>query len=173
MRNEEVDLSDIVKTITAQLKKAEPGRQVEFVIAENAKHVADERLLHAALENLIDNSWKFTRRNPRARIEFGITVLDGETAYFVRDDGAGFDMKYADKLFTPFKRLHNADEFPGTGIGLATVKRIIHRHGGRIWFEAEKGKGATFYFTLGQQVSYAGRPTDKTDTVSLAAATKR
>ena len=173
MRNEEVDLSGIVKAITAQLKKAEPERQVEFVIAENVKHVADERLLHAALENLIDNSWKFTRLHPRARIEFGMTVLDGETVYFVRDDGAGFDMKYADKLFTPFKRLHNADEFPGTGIGLATVQRIIHRHGGRIWFEGEKGKGATFYFTLGQQVSRAGKLTENTDKVYLAAATKR
>ena len=108
----------------------------------------DPYLMQIALENLLDNAWKFTGKEAHPRIEFGTTVKDGETAYFIRDNGAGFDMAYVDKLFGAFQRLHTTEEFPGTGIGLATVQRIIHRHGGRVWAEGEIGKGATFYFTL-------------------------
>jgi light-regulated signal transduction histidine kinase (bacteriophytochrome) len=99
-------------------------------------------------ENLLGNSWKFTRKHPDARIEFGATTREGERAYFVRDDGAGFDMAYADKLFRPFQRLHTADDFEGTGIGLATVQRIVQRHGGRVWGEGRVEGGSTFYFVL-------------------------
>jgi light-regulated signal transduction histidine kinase (bacteriophytochrome) len=97
---------------------------------------------------LLDNAWKFTGKHDKARIEFGVTQVNNEKAFFIRDDGAGFDMKYVDKLFGPFQRLHKADKFSGTGIGLATVQRIVIRHGGRVWVEAEIEKGATFYFTL-------------------------
>ena len=100
------------------------------------------------LENLLGNAWKFSSKNPSSKIEFGSTMHEGEKAYFVRDDGDGFDMAYASKLFGAFQRLHSSGDFKGTGIGLATVRRIIHRHGGQVWAEAEKGKGATFYFTI-------------------------
>jgi light-regulated signal transduction histidine kinase (bacteriophytochrome) len=105
--------------------------------------------MRIALENLLGNAWKFTRDVLHPRVEFGTRAVSGETVYFVADNGAGFDMQYADKLFGAFQRLHGPDEFEGTGIGLATVQRIIHRHGGRIWAESAVGKGATFYFTLG------------------------
>ena len=108
----------------------------------------DGTLLRVALENLLRNAWKFTGKQPRARIEFGVAEREGTRAYFVRDDGAGFDKAYADKLFGAFQRLHGASEFEGTGIGLATVQRIVHRHGGRVWAQGRVGHGATFYFTL-------------------------
>ena len=108
----------------------------------------DPNLMQIAMENLMGNAWKFTGKEAHPKIEFGTTVRDGETACFIRDNGAGFDMAYAGKLFGAFQRLHTTDEFPGTGIGLATVQRIIHRHGGKVWAEGEKGKGAVFYFTL-------------------------
>ncbi len=104
--------------------------------------------MHIALENLIDNAWKFTGRQKEPQIEFGATLKDEKNVFFIRDNGVGFDMAYAHKLFGAFQRLHTSDEFPGTGIGLATVQRIIHRHGGKIWAESEVGKGAVFYFTL-------------------------
>src|SRR5262249_20346537 len=109
----------------------------------------DPRLVQAVLDNLMGNAWKFTGKTPDARIEMGQMVeASGETAFFVRDNGAGFDMAYAERLFGAFQRLHGQNEFTGTGIGLATVQRVIHRHGGRVWAEAEVGNGATFYFTL-------------------------
>jgi light-regulated signal transduction histidine kinase (bacteriophytochrome) len=115
------------------------------------KVVGDPRLLRAALENLLGNAWKFTSKTEKARIEVGMMRDAGRTVYFVRDNGAGFDMKYVDKLFGAFQRLHSEKEFAGTGIGLATVQRIIHRHGGRIWVDAAPGKGAAFFFTLGAE----------------------
>ena len=148
MRREVVDLSALAQAITAELQNREPGRHVEFVIAEGMEVNGDKRLLMVVLENLLGNAWKFTEKHPRARIECGITQVNGKPAYFVRDDGAGFDMAYADKLFGAFQRLHGTTEFPGTGIGLATVQRIIHRHGGQVWAEGAVEQGATFYFTL-------------------------
>jgi len=118
------------------------------VIMPDLKTRGDNHLLQVLLENLLSNAWKFTSKHSQARIEFGTTHIKGEQTFFVRDNGAGFDMTYVDKLFTPFQRLHSDREFPGTGIGLATVQRIINRHNGRIWAEAEIEKGATFYFTL-------------------------
>ena len=145
-----VDLSAVVHLITEELQERQPDRQVEFVIAEGITANGDDQLLRIVLENLLGNAWKFTSRRAHAHIEFGVEPHpDGKTAYFVRDDGAGFDMDYAAKLFNPFERLHNEKEFPGIGIGLATVQRIIQRQGGRVWAKGEVGKGATFYFTLG------------------------
>lgn len=149
LRPETINLSALVKTIADELCTLEPERQVEFVTATNVLVKADALLMRAALENLLGNAWKFTAKHPTARIEFGIqTQPNGQAIYFVRDDGAGFDMAYADKLFGAFQRLHTPADFSGTGIGLATVQRIIHRHGGGIWAEGEVEQGATFYFTL-------------------------
>ncbi len=144
-----VNLSLLAETFFQNLKKTEPGRQVDVMIHPELKAVGDERLLQSLLANLFENAWKFTGKRPRTKIEFGIVKNKHEDAYFVRDDGVGFDMAYVDKLFKPFERLH-VDEFPGTGIGLATVQRIIRRHGGRVWAEGIVDKGATFYFTLGE-----------------------
>ncbi len=148
MRREVVDLSALAQAIAAEHQNRESGRQVEFVITEGMKINGDKRLLMVVLENLLGNAWKFTEKHPRARIECGVTQVNGKSAYFVRDDGAGFDMAYADKLFGAFQRLHGTTEFSGTGIGLATVQRIIHRHGGQVWAEGAVEQGATFYFTL-------------------------
>jgi hypothetical protein len=143
-----VDLSGMADSILMRLQQAEPNRSVEWVIAPGLVAQADYPLLRVAFENLLGNAWKFTGRQARARIEFQSMPQSDRLAYFVRDNGAGFDMAYASKLFGPFQRLHSPADFPGTGIGLATVQRIIHRHGGLIWAEAEKNRGATFYFTL-------------------------
>ncbi len=149
LRPETVNLSALVKTIADELCAIEPERQVEFVIAPNVRVKADALLMRAVLENLLGNAWKFSAKHPTACIEFGMQVQsDGQTIYFVRDDGAGFDMAYVDKLFGAFQRLHTPAEFSGTGIGLATVQRIIHRHGGQIWAEGGVEQGATFYFKL-------------------------
>jgi len=148
MRREKLDLSAVAKSIAAELQEAEPGRRVEFVIESDLNAVGDSQLLRAAIENLLRNSWKYTSAHLQARIEFGKSRQDGKSSFFVRDDGAGFDPRYADRLFGAFQRLHAATEFPGTGVGLATVQRIIHRHGGEIWAEGAVEKGATFYFTL-------------------------
>jgi signal transduction histidine kinase len=146
-----VDLAALARDVATALRGAEPGRAVEFVIPETLPASGDARLLRVALENLLGNAWKFTSRCPHPRIELGAATLpDGQTAYAVRDNGAGFDMAHAGRLFGAFQRLHGEDEFPGTGIGLATVQRIIARHGGRIWAEAAVGQGATFSFTLGR-----------------------
>jgi PAS domain S-box-containing protein len=148
MRTEPVDLSAIANGILAELSKADPSRQVECVVEKNLVGHGDQRLLSLVLENLLGNAWKFTSKTPRAKIEFAATVQDGERFYFVRDNGAGFDMAYAEKLFGAFQRLHSLSEFPGTGVGLATVQRIIRRHGGRVSAVGAQGKGATFSFTL-------------------------
>ncbi|MBI3565699.1 MAG: hypothetical protein HY079_10925, partial [Elusimicrobia bacterium] len=133
LRREGVDLSGLAAEIAARLKSTAPERAVEFVVAPGVVAVGDPGLLRAALENLLGNSWKYTSRKPRARIEFGTLTRGARRTYFVRDDGAGFDMDHAEKLFKPFSRLHSPGEFEGTGIGLATVQRIVERHGGRIW----------------------------------------
>ena len=148
MQQEPVDLSALGRTIAAELQQRQPERRIEFVIADELTANGDARLLEAALENLLENAWKFTGKHAHARIEFGYMEVDGKGAYFVRDDGIGFDMAYTDKLFGAFQRLHSSDEFEGTGIGLATVQRIIHRHGGEVWGESAVEQGATFYFTL-------------------------
>ncbi|MFC1902938.1 ATP-binding protein [Chloroflexota bacterium] len=148
MRHETVDLSALAQSIAEELQETQPERQVAFVIASGLTTSGDPQLWRLLMENLLSNSWKFTGYHPKARIEFGATRSDGKEAFFVRDDGAGFDMTYADKLFGVFQRLHAQDEFPGNGVGLATVQRIAHRHGGQVWAEGEVGKGATFYFTL-------------------------
>jgi light-regulated signal transduction histidine kinase (bacteriophytochrome) len=147
-----LDLSALAQAVAADLQQRAPARRVEFVIAPGIMARADAQLMRAVLENLLGNAWKFTSKAPAARIEFGEKRErhDGqeERIYFVRDNGAGFDMAQADKLFQTFQRLHGPDDFPGSGIGLATVKRVIHRHGGRVWAEGAEGQGATFYFTL-------------------------
>jgi light-regulated signal transduction histidine kinase (bacteriophytochrome) len=145
-----VDLSALARAIARDLQQQDPGRQVTFIIADGLTVRGDATLLQAALENLLGNAWKFTAKRRAATIEFGQTHQNGKTVYVVRDDGAGFDMAYADKLFGPFQRLHQQREFPGTGIGLATVQRIIRRHGGRVWAEGAVEQGATFYITLGE-----------------------
>ncbi len=148
MRRETVDLTSLATTIAEELREGNPERSTELVITEGLTTVGDPRLLRVALRNLLENAWKFTAGEQRARIEFGVASQDGYPTYHVRDNGAGFDMAYSGKLFRAFQRLHTADEFEGSGIGLAAVARVIERHGGRIWAEGEVGKGATFYFTL-------------------------
>ena len=144
----DVDLSALAAEIGRELSARDPQRSVELAIAPGLRALADPRLLNAALTNLLENAWKYTRKRAHARIEVGSTEQEGETVYFVRDDGAGFDMAYAKKLFGVFQRLHAEREFEGTGIGLVTVQRIVQRHGGRIWAEAAVDQGATFFFTL-------------------------
>jgi signal transduction histidine kinase len=144
-----VDLSELARDILDSLQQRDPARRLTITVVPQSPARADGRLLRIALENLLDNAWKFTGKQNHARIEFGCTVAaNDQPLYFVRDNGIGFDAAQGDKLFNPFQRLHTADEFPGTGIGLATVQRIIHRHNGRIWVEAAVNQGATFYFTL-------------------------
>lgn len=148
MAIQNIDLSKMVKVIAKTLLENQPERKVEFIITDNIIAMGDNRLVRIILENLIGNAWKYTSKHEKARIEFGIQKQNEKLVYFIQDDGAGFDMKYANKLFGTFQRLHDSKEFPGTGIGLATVQRIIHRHGGKVWGEGEVDKGATFYFTL-------------------------
>jgi light-regulated signal transduction histidine kinase (bacteriophytochrome) len=148
METRPVDLSALATEIAHELGRSQPEREVEFVLAPGLTVSGDAELLRAALQNLMSNAWKFTARQSHARIEFGVTHTEGGATYFVRDNGAGFDMKRADRLFGAFQRLHRQADYPGTGVGLATVKRTIHRHGGRVWAEASVGRGATFHFTL-------------------------
>lgn len=143
-----IDLSQLAATIIAELRQGEPERTVKLTIAPDLWAYGDPTLLQVLLTNLLGNAWKFTRKQPEATIEFGTLTHQGEKSFFIRDNGAGFDMKYAAKLFVAFQRLHGFDQFEGTGIGLATVQRVIAKHGGRIWVEAEIDKGATFHFTL-------------------------
>lgn len=143
-----VDVSTLARQLAGELASGDPERKVDVVIAPGLEARADEGLLRVVLQNLIGNAWKFTSKRGDARIEVGMVAANGERAYYVRDNGAGFDMAYAPKLFGAFQRLHRATEFPGTGVGLATVQRIVHRHGGRVWAESAVNRGATFYFTL-------------------------
>jgi PAS domain S-box-containing protein len=145
---ERIDLSEIVRTTAAQLRESAPQRKVEFVIDDSLFAHGDRRLLGILFDNLLGNAFKFTAIQPKARIEFGSVLKDGRNVFFIRDNGAGFDMAYASKLFGVFQRLHAEREFEGIGIGLATVQRIIRRHGGDIWAQGEVNKGATFYFVF-------------------------
>ncbi len=149
LNRQKVNLSDIAVQITEELQTNEPSRKVEFEITPELIVDGDAPLLRIVLENLLSNAFKFSSKQTYAKITLGVAEIEGERVIFVRDNGAGFDMAYITKLFSPFQRLHAADEYPGTGIGLVTVQRIVTRHGGRIWPEAELGHGATFYFTLG------------------------
>jgi PAS domain S-box-containing protein len=148
LERQPVDLSSLAAEVTAELRAAEPRRNVETIIAPGLTGRGDPRLLRLVLENLLENAWKFTRQRDDARVEFGAMEADGQRAFFVRDNGAGFDTAYAHKMFGAFQRLHSQSEFEGSGIGLATVQRIIHRHGGRVWARGVVGQGAVFHFTL-------------------------
>jgi len=148
MKHEQVDLGDMARTVLSDLEKSSAGRHVEVRIGDGLVLEADPRLMRVVLDNLLGNAWKFTSKQDDACIEVGSAIEDNQKVFFVRDNGAGFDMTYADRLFGAFQRFHSPDDFPGTGIGLATVQRIIHRHGGRIWARSEVGKGATFFFVI-------------------------
>ncbi len=149
MLREPVDLGTLAWSVVADLKRSQPDRKVDFRIGQTEKAIGDPRLLQIVVENLLRNSWKYTSKHESARIEFGTKHMNGETIYFVHDDGAGFDPELASRLFKPFQRLHSTAQFPGSGVGLATVQRIIQRHRGEVWAEGGVEKGATFYFTLG------------------------
>lgn len=144
-----VDLSAMARAIMRGLQQTEPNRKVDVITAMNVRANGDAQLLRVALENLLGNAWKFTAQRDGARVEFGVEDSGSGPVFVVRDNGAGFDTAYAQKLFEPFERLHGIHEFPGTGIGLAIVRRVVERHGGRVWAEATPGVGATLRFTLG------------------------
>jgi signal transduction histidine kinase len=156
-RRDRVDLSTVATSVVAELRRANPDRTIDVRIEPEVTANADARLVRIVLENLLGNAWKFTAKAADARIELGARTENDEVVYFVRDNGAGFDMKYVDRLFGAFQRLHTDKDYPGTGIGLATVQRIVLRHGGRIWVEAAVGQGATFQFTLPAESS-SSRP---------------
>jgi len=152
MNIENVNLTTIARAIMSDLQKSQPQRNVKVKIAEGLEDKADLRLTRIILDNLLRNAWKFTEKQAKAAIEFGLWKKEGtKNIYFIRDNGASFDMAYAEKLFAPFQRLHTDEEFSGSGIGLATVRRILNRHGGKIWAEGETGKGATFYFSFSEK----------------------
>ena len=148
VQRERVDLSQLATLVFREIQTGDPEREVNWIAQPGMMVEADHRLMRIAFENLIGNAWKFTARTPVATVTFGSSPQNGKTVYFLRDNGAGFDMQYVDRLFTAFQRLHGEREFKGSGIGLATVSRIIRRHHGSIWAEGEPGKGATFFFTL-------------------------
>jgi hypothetical protein len=151
LRHEPINLTALAREVVYRLAAETPSRNVDVSIADGLKAEGDPGLLRVALENLFSNAWKYTSKTAKPRIQFGSAPQpEGPPAFFVRDNGAGFEMQYVNKLFQPFQRLHSAEEYPGSGIGLATVHRIIQRHGGRIWAEGAAGTGATFYFTLGE-----------------------
>ncbi len=148
LRREQVDLSQVALEVGADLRRAQPERSVDLTVAPDLVVQGDPVLLRAVLQNLLGNAWKFTVRAPQPHVEFGLARQEGKPAFYVRDNGVGFNMEAAAKLFAPFQRLHDSGQFPGTGIGLATVRQIIHRHGGDVWAEGAENQGATFYFTL-------------------------
>jgi signal transduction histidine kinase len=148
MKREPVDLSALAEEAIATLREEQPNRKVQSIIEKGLVIEGDLGLMRVVVVNLVGNAWKFTGHRPEATIEFGIQLINREKVFFVRDNGDGFDMKYADRLFAPFQRLHTSDEFPGTGVGLATVQRIVRRHGGKVWAEAKPNVGSTFYFTV-------------------------
>jgi len=149
LKRQWINLSDMGREILAALSDDEPEREVEVNVEDGLEVVGDPVLLRQVMENLLGNAWKYTGRRQQARIELGATVRNGQRTYHVRDNGAGFDAAHAGRLFTPFSRLHDASEFPGTGIGLSIIQRIVLRHGGWVWAEAEVDRGATFFFTIG------------------------
>jgi signal transduction histidine kinase len=148
LHRERIDLSAIARSIVARLQESEPQRQVEFVVQNDLIAKGDAHLMEVALTNLLANAFKFTGKSPHPRVDFGLMNMENQRVFFVRDNGAGFDIAYAKKLFGAFQRMHKASEFPGSGIGLATVQRIINHHGGRVWAESAVNLGATFFFTL-------------------------
>lgn len=148
LKLQQVDLSELAKACIQRLREASPSRIIKVSITPGLNTLGDKTLVSAALENLLNNAWKYTGKNEHASIEFGSLNQNGETVYYIKDNGVGFSMQYYDKLFSAFQRLHKGSDFDGTGIGLATVQRIIHRHGGTIWARSELNKGATFYFTF-------------------------
>lgn len=158
LRPAELDLSRLAETTAEELRKAHPGRAVEVTIQPGLKATGDARLVQSILVNLLGNAWKFTGRKPGATVEVGALDVDGVRAFFVRDNGVGFNMTYADRLFTAIRRLHTQDEFEGNGIGLVCVHRAVERHQGRVWVEAAEGRGATFYFTLAPGSGSASNP---------------
>jgi light-regulated signal transduction histidine kinase (bacteriophytochrome) len=151
LSRERVDMSDVARNILIELGRREAGRKVDCQVSDGLVVYTDPGLLAVMLENLLGNAWKFTSKQPTARIEVGKDGHADPTVFFVRDNGAGFNMEHAKKLFAPFQRLHSEAQFEGTGIGLATVHRVVTRHGGRVWAQALPGQGATFFFTLGDQ----------------------
>jgi len=148
LERREVDLSELARQAVAELRGRDPQRRIDVSIRDGMRAQGDARLVRTALENLIGNAWKFSSKADHPRIEVGALADDRRKVFYVRDNGAGFDMAYADKLFSAFQRLHAASEYSGTGIGLATVQRIVRRHGGRVWADAQPGQGAVFFFTL-------------------------
>jgi light-regulated signal transduction histidine kinase (bacteriophytochrome) len=148
LKLEDINLSEMAVRFKQEISNTAPDRQVEWDIQPGMTIRADQQLMERALDNLLNNAWKYTANTPHAKIHFGCMEKNGDTIYFVQDNGAGFDMQYAHKLFATFQRLHSPSEYPGSGVGLAIVLRVINRHHGRIWGEGEIGKGATFYFTL-------------------------
>ncbi len=146
---DKVNLSQMAQQVSKKLTNNFPKRKIKVVITPGLIVTGDKNLLSIALENIFENAFKFTGKTPEASIEFGATNIRGQKVYYIRDNGVGFDMAYADKLFKPFQRLHTVAEFSGTGVGLALVQRVVQRHGGRVWAEGQVGKGASFYFTLG------------------------
>lgn len=151
MHRKAVDLTALARSVTRDLEQAAPSRPVTTVIAGALHASGDERLLRIALSHLFGNAWKFSGKVETPLVEFGSLAVDGEPTYFIRDNGAGFDAAYATRLFSPFQRLHSEEDFAGRGIGLAIVRRIVGRHGGRVWAESAVGKGATVFFTLARR----------------------
>jgi light-regulated signal transduction histidine kinase (bacteriophytochrome) len=148
LTRERVNLTQLAQELADELRASDRSRRVQFVIGEQLLADGDRTLLRLVLQNLMGNAFKFTGKVNPARIEVGVDSSNAHPVYFVRDNGAGFDMRFADKLFGVFQRFHSANEFPGTGVGLATVQRVIRKHGGRIWAESKPGEGASFFFTL-------------------------